>query len=100
MTVFNGKRWQIIMSMRSRFDYAEFLSACKAANIPPMDPNEYMHKIMLLEFGLFMFPDKTPMEAYLACNDWIPGAAAAWRDALPKEPSKQQESCCGGGAVL
>ena len=101
MTSFNGKRWQIVTTMQNRFDYNEFVAACEQVNVPAMSPAEYLHKVMLLEFGTRMFPDVSPFEAYVKCNDWLVEGTSQWKASIVKaaEAGQAQQPCCGGGEV-
>lgn len=103
MTSFGSKRWQIVTEMQNRYDYAEFVAACEQAGVPTMSPAEYLHKIMLLEFGTRMFPDITPFEAYIKCNDWLSEGMNSWNMAeaarVTDPTSQPQQPCCGGGEV-
>ena len=83
-------RLSIILSLKNKYDYAEFVAACRAANIAQLEWPEYAAKVTTLEYAIDMFPELQPFDAYmkqLENNGWMLGVP------LQQIPC----SSCGGG---
>jgi len=89
-------RLNIILSLTNPFDYEAFIAACIKADKPLLDLNEYGQKVGWLMLALTRYPDKEPMDAYLA----LIAEKDAPRPEVEGQTSSKGCGTCGGGAVV
>jgi len=97
MLVNNGERLTIWLTLKNRFDYAEFSLACRAKGVEPQSIAEFAQKAGLLTCATVLFPDP-PAEAYQKLLS-IPVQTVAQPDVGNMEVPRPCGSC-GGGKVL
>ena len=95
-------RLEIVLSLINPFDYEAFKEACIRADKPILDLNEYGQKVGWLMLALTRYPDKEPMEAYLAliAEKDAPKPVAERQTQSPapqQQPPKAGCGKCGGG---
>lgn len=65
MLVNNGERLTIWLSLKNKFDYAEFVTACKFAGIRPLDAMEFAQKAGIISTAMTLYPNLPVAEAYV-----------------------------------
>lgn len=90
-------RVPIILALSNKYDYAEFVSACKTADVWQWSWPEYATKVTMLEYAMQMNPDLEPLEAYKLEISNNNGSTS-----IPRYQTKVVTtdcSTCGGGRV-
>lgn len=97
----NGKRLEIVLQLKNMCDYEEFCVVCKGEGVTPLPLLEYAQKIGIVLVSKIMFPNDTPMDAYLRVVNTVSNKVTR-EFPEPNKPvlkPRPQTKCCGGGAV-
>lgn len=95
-------RINIVMSLEDRFDYQELITACARENIVPLQLLEYAQKLGILEMSLRMYPELSPMSAYITLATGAPRqdhAAVPAHVNLGMPEISTTCGSCGGGQI-
>jgi len=100
------QRLDIVLNLKNSFDYAEFVSACDVAGVPPLSLGEFAQKTGMLKVAINMYPQDSPKDAYLHFiktmnTEWVQRPTLLAEENNGVNPPKLSKGCggCGGGKV-
>jgi hypothetical protein len=99
------KHYSVMAGLTDRYNYSEFIAACRAANMEQLPFGEYSAKVVMLDYAVAVNPTLDPLNAYLQEIAANGGSLALPKYLLAISPTPQTlppADCgnCGGGTVI
>lgn len=91
-------RQDIILNMRNKYDYAEFLRLSEVSELPPITWMMYVQVVETLDRAIALYPELAPYAAYmhyLADND----NTLYHKEQMENVDVRVPCTACGGGKV-
>lgn len=99
----NWQRLNIVLSLTDKFNYSDFVAACKEVQCPSICAQLYGQKVGMVMVALNLYPTLEPKDAYLKLLADNPCDKSGYTyTSIDPSTGEDTSGCstCGGGKVL